>query len=139
MTLLEKLKAIIAEHEQDKPILVSWSCPLLKGSKTNFGELLIRGRNYWCVESNFDFPLDKNLRLLSPATPKSNWQVYYQGITDLQTLHDAGFVVQICFPLSGILNYHVWEKKFVCDKFPIVHYRVIGIRKGFTDKPEEAA
>jgi len=127
-----------APADEPKPSkkLVDWSCLLLKGCNTNKGELLIQGCRHWFADNQLDFVGNNSLRLSPPTTPTINWQVYHQGETNLQTLHDAGFVVQIKHFLDSELLTEKWNPRvFYGIK---VHYRVIGIQEGFTDVPESA-
>lgn len=118
--------------------LVDWSCPLLKGCNTKCGELMDRALagEVWIASNIWDKVECKYLRLAPPTTPTSNWQVYHQGETNLQTLHDAGFVVQIHHVEVNTLFTSMYElgRSYLL----IVHYRVSGIREGFTDVPESA-
>ena len=116
--------------------LVDWSCHLLKGCHTNYGELFeLYPYGAWLSSQGRCSSLTL-LRLLPPATPTSNWQVYHQGETNLQILHDAGFEVQVKHILDGELLTAKWNPRVFYGLR--VHYRVIGIRDGFTDVPESA-
>lgn len=122
--------------------LVDWSCPLLKGCNTNYGELFeLCSYGAW-LSSQGRCPSLTLLRLAPPSTPTGNWQVYHQGETSLQTLHDDGFVVEVKWYGNGISGYALaiysdiaWE---YLPKDTVCAYRVSGIREGFTDVPESA-
>jgi hypothetical protein len=128
---IEDLRKLVQVNQapagEPKPAknLVDWSCHLLKGCNTNFGELVIQGCRHWFASIHLAFVRNNSLRLLPPATPTSNWQVFHSGETNLQTLHDAGFLCELMY--NPLLVYPL-----------IVHYRVVGIRDGFTDVPESA-
>jgi hypothetical protein len=137
---------VTKKYVEPKPAkkLVDWSCPLLEGCNTNFGELLDKNKSsLWIASSQWNRHYGKDLRLLPPATPTSNWQVYHQGETNLQTLHDAGFEIEIKYAFSDCYNKVHFDNttyKKALSRSPkhALHYRVIGIRDGFTDVPESA-
>jgi hypothetical protein len=134
---LVKSNQALADEQKPAKKLVDWSCPLLKGCNTNFGELVeLYPHPAWFSSHGRCLSLTL-LRLVPPATPTSNWQVYHQGETNLQTLHDAGFVVDVKYVSkdSGLFS-AIWRPSVRYGL--IAHYRVIGIREGFTDVPESA-
>lgn len=121
--------------------LVDWSCPLLKGCNTNYGELFTRSDKHcsW-LTGNGICPVDKNLRIAPPANDKSNWQAYNGKDfgKSLLALHKAGFILEIKYVASPQchLNQSTWSPSAYYTE--IVAYRVIGICDDFTDNPEEA-
>lgn len=124
--------------------LVDWSCPLLKGCPTNYGDLFeLCSYGAW-LSSQGRCPSFDLLRLLPPATPTSNWQVCHQGETNLQALHDAGFVVEIRYSFTDVTGKLIcydtttYEKALRISPKYTNCCRVIGIRDGFTDVPESA-
>ena len=141
---LQKITLPTGESNQSKD-LVDWSCPLLKGCNTNYGELLDKNKfSLWIASSQWNRHTGEDLRLLPPATPTSGRQVYHQVETNLQTLHDAGFVVEIGYSFIDVTRqviYHTnttYEDALCMTPKYAQHYRVIGIREGFTDVPESA-
>ena len=122
--------------------LVYWSCPLLKGANTNYGELytLHAQKNFALLSgaSNAFIGLEQ-LRLLPPSNDKSNWQAY--NGEDLGTLHEAGFVVEVKWYGNGVSRYVTTTLKsngwHIVSHKDIAAYRVIAIRDGFTANPEE--
>lgn len=133
-----------ADEQKPAKKLVDWSCPLLKGCNTNYGELFeLCSYGAW-LSSQGRCPSLTLLRLAPPSTPTSNWQVYHQGETNLQALHDAGFCVEIkCsfIDVTGKLiqqNKTTYEGALRMSTRYAQHYRVIGIRKGFIDVLESA-
>jgi hypothetical protein len=112
--------------------LVDWSCPLLKGANTNYGELYEISKNSGgnhLARQQMSVSAH-NLRLLPPIDDKSNWKAYNGD--DLNLLHEAGFVVELqCVNGSLGLERYEWAKVRP-SLYLIAHYRVIGIRDGFT-------
>jgi hypothetical protein len=135
---IEDLRKLVQVNQapagEPKPAknLVDWSCHLLKGCNTNYGELFeLHTYGAW-LSSQGRCPSFDLLRVVLPAT----WQVYHQGETNLQTLHDAGFIVEIKYVSPAGLLPAEWCPSLTYGLF--VHYRVIGIREGFTGVPESA-
>ena len=115
--------------------LVDWSCPLLKGASTNFGELLCGGLyGAWLCSGALQAKMPaKDLRLLPLANDKSNWQAY--NGEDLNLLHEAGFVVEVSYWSTVLEKY---RRELFKNILPMANswlkaYRVISIRDGFTD------
>lgn len=126
---------VTKKYVEPKPAkkLVDWSCPLLKGCNTNYGELFELYQYGVWLSSQGRCPSFDLLRVFLPPT----WQVYHQGETNLQTLHDAGFEMQLRVVNGSNLKTTAAFNPinaYTC----ITAYRVIGIREGFTGVPESA-
>lgn len=113
--------------------LVDWSCPLLKGCNTNYGELFDLYQYGAWISSQGRCPSFNLLRLAHT----SNWQAY--NGEDLNLLHEAGFVVEVKYWSEFSLCYRQAVGTGALDRTKFAAYRVIAIRDGFTDNPEEAS
>ena len=132
----QSLAMAVALTESKSAQLVDWSCPLLKGCNTNYGEIF-DVRELFCygkVVCGQGTPSTNLLRLAHTG----NWQAY--NGENLNRLHEAGFVVDLRKGITNSVNVAYktvrHNPRVLCDA-SIAAYRVIGIRDGFTDNPEE--
>jgi len=137
------LEGLLYRRKQTKK-LVDWSCHLLKGANTNYGEYLKFNlassslNSIATLYNNMFYSTHLNdIRLLPPANAKSNWQAY--NGEDLNLLHEAGFVVEVKYWNTSMEKYcnELLKNMLPMADSLLKDYRVIAIRDGFTANPEE--